>query len=57
MNAILRAMLPLLHIALLVIFVIIIYAVVGLEVFKGRLHNTCYKNSTGRLFSTCKLGM
>ncbi|XP_076801184.1 voltage-dependent L-type calcium channel subunit alpha-1D-like isoform X4 [Clavelina lepadiformis] len=47
MNAILRAMLPLLHIALLVIFVIIIYAVVGLEVFKGRLHNTCYKNSTG----------
>ena len=31
LNSILKAMVPLLHIALLVIFVIIIYAIVGLE--------------------------
>uniref|UniRef100_H2YSX2 Voltage-dependent L-type calcium channel subunit alpha n=1 Tax=Ciona savignyi TaxID=51511 RepID=H2YSX2_CIOSA len=47
LNAIIRAMLPLLHIALLVIFVIVIYAVVGLELFKGKLHKTCYFNETG----------
>ena len=47
LNSILRAMVPLLHIALLVIFVIIIYAIVGLELFKGKLHSTCFHNETG----------
>ncbi|XP_071818049.1 voltage-dependent L-type calcium channel subunit alpha-1D-like isoform X4 [Apostichopus japonicus] len=46
LNSILRAMVPLLHIALLVIFVIIIYAIVGLELFLGQLHKTCYTNNT-----------
>ncbi|CAH0562347.1 unnamed protein product [Brassicogethes aeneus] len=46
LNSILRAMVPLLHIALLVLFVIIIYAIIGLELFSGKLHMTCYKNST-----------
>nr|CAB3227402.1 voltage-dependent L-type calcium channel subunit alpha-1D-like [Phallusia mammillata] len=46
LNAIIRAMLPLLHIALLVMFVIIIYAVIGLELFKGILHQTCFINDT-----------
>jgi hypothetical protein len=41
MNSILRAMIPLLHIALLVIFVIIIYAIVGLEMFCGLMHHRC----------------
>jgi len=41
-------MLPLLHIALLVMFVIIIYAVIGLELFKGKLHKTCFSNDTGK---------
>lgn len=40
-------MVPLLHIALLVIFVIIIYAIIGLELFSGKLHATCYANATG----------
>ncbi|ESO91449.1 hypothetical protein LOTGIDRAFT_51275, partial [Lottia gigantea] len=45
LNSILRAMVPLLHIALLVIFVIIIYAIIGLELFSGKMHKTCfYKN-------------
>lgn len=39
-------MVPLLHIALLVIFVIIIYAIVGLELFSGSLHATCYSKET-----------
>ncbi|XP_035708740.1 muscle calcium channel subunit alpha-1 isoform X3 [Folsomia candida] len=49
MNSILRAMVPLLHIALLVIFVIIIYAIVGLELFSGKLHHTCYETYTGEI--------
>lgn len=47
LNSILRAMVPLLHIALLVIFVIIIYAIIGLELFSGKLHAACYNNKTG----------
>jgi voltage-dependent calcium channel L type alpha-1D len=39
-------MVPLLHIALLVIFVIIIYAIIGLELFSGKLHKTCFGNGT-----------
>ena len=48
LNSILRAMLPLLHIALLVLFVIIIYAIIGLELFCGKMHMTCYYNGTSR---------
>jgi hypothetical protein len=47
LNSILRAMVPLLHIALLVLFVIIIYAIIGLELFSGKMHNTCYNIKTG----------
>uniref|UniRef100_A0A8C7WCY0 Voltage-dependent L-type calcium channel subunit alpha n=1 Tax=Oncorhynchus mykiss TaxID=8022 RepID=A0A8C7WCY0_ONCMY len=42
LNAIIKAMVPLLHIALLVLFVIIIYAIIGLELFIGKMHATCY---------------
>ncbi|XP_066996688.2 muscle calcium channel subunit alpha-1 isoform X2 [Anabrus simplex] len=49
LNSILRAMVPLLHIALLVLFVIIIYAIIGLELFSGKLHSTCYDNTTGKM--------
>lgn len=41
-------MLPLLHIALLVLFVITIYAIIGLELFCGKMHSTCYLNGTSR---------
>jgi voltage-dependent calcium channel L type alpha-1D len=46
LNSILKAMVPLFHIALLVLFVIIVYAIVGLELFSGELHSTCYLNGT-----------
>ncbi|XP_071358891.1 voltage-dependent L-type calcium channel subunit alpha-1C isoform X4 [Trachinotus anak] len=46
LNSIIKAMVPLLHIALLVLFVIIIYAIIGLELFMGKMHKTCvYKHS------------
>ncbi|XP_058641923.1 voltage-dependent L-type calcium channel subunit alpha-1D [Onychostoma macrolepis] len=42
LNSIMKAMVPLLHIGLLVMFVIIIYAIIGLELFIGKMHKTCY---------------
>lgn len=48
LNSIMKAMVPLLHIALLVLFVIIIYAIIGLELFIGRMHRTCYYTGTGK---------
>ncbi|XP_034027581.1 voltage-dependent L-type calcium channel subunit alpha-1D isoform X5 [Thalassophryne amazonica] len=47
LNSIIKAMVPLLHIALLVLFVIIIYAIIGLELFIGKMHATCYVLKTG----------
>ncbi|CAL8078238.1 unnamed protein product [Calicophoron daubneyi] len=46
LNSIITAMIPLLHIALLVLFVIIVYAIVGLELFQSKLHLTCYRNTS-----------
>lgn len=36
-------MAPLLQIALLVLFAIVIFAIIGLEFYSGVLHKTCYK--------------
>jgi hypothetical protein len=47
MKSIMCAMLPLLQICLLVGFVIIIYAIIGLEFLCGKFHNACHTNSTG----------
>lgn len=49
LNSIIKAMVPLLHIALLVLFVIIIYAIIGLELFIGKMHATCYVVETGKI--------
>ncbi|CAG4985227.1 unnamed protein product [Colias eurytheme] len=49
LNSILKAMVPLFHIAFLVLFVIIIYAIIGLELFAGALHDTCFDNKTGKM--------
>jgi len=48
-NAILMAMLPLLNIALLVMFVIIIYAIIGLEMFSGIFHKACFDSVTNEM--------
>ncbi|XP_063835176.1 muscle calcium channel subunit alpha-1-like isoform X1 [Ostrinia nubilalis] len=52
LNSILKAMVPLLHIALLVIFVIIIYAIIGLELFSGKMHKSCYNRFTDQIMDT-----
>lgn len=57
LNSILRAMVPLLHIALLVLFVIIIYAIIGLELFSGKLHRSCFHNVTGKTQSSIVLAL
>ena len=49
LNSIIMAMIPLLHIALLVIFVILIYAIIGLELFSGILHKTCFNINTDEM--------
>ncbi|XP_045456510.1 muscle calcium channel subunit alpha-1-like [Melitaea cinxia] len=49
LNSILKAMVPLFHIAFLVLFVIIIYAIIGLELFSGVLHDACFFNATGKI--------
>ncbi|XP_075690003.1 voltage-dependent L-type calcium channel subunit alpha-1D isoform X2 [Rhinoderma darwinii] len=46
LNSIIKAMVPLLHIALLVLFVIIIYAIIGLELFVGKMHKSCFLMGT-----------
>nr|UGV94655.1 CaV1 voltage-gated calcium channel alpha-1 subunit [Trichoplax adhaerens] len=51
MNAIMKAMVPLFHVAALVVFVIIIYATIGLELFNGVLHRACYHNITKKLIN------
>ena len=42
------ALVPLFHIFLLVLFVIIVYAIVGLEMFSSKLHKTCYTDDIRR---------
>jgi len=48
LNSIVKAMIPLFHIALLVVFVMIIYSIIGLQLFCGKLHKTCYINGTSK---------
>uniref|UniRef100_A0A8C4GLP4 Voltage-dependent L-type calcium channel subunit alpha n=1 Tax=Dicentrarchus labrax TaxID=13489 RepID=A0A8C4GLP4_DICLA len=46
MNSILKSMLPLFHITLLVLFMVTIYSIMGLELFKCKMHKTCYYRGT-----------
>ena len=46
MKSIMRAMVPLLQVLVLTMFVILIYATVGLSFLVEKFHATCYKNDT-----------
>ena len=48
MKSIARAMIPLLQILFLILFVIVIYAIIGLELLRGKFHSTCYNSTTGK---------
>nr|XP_058951235.1 voltage-dependent N-type calcium channel subunit alpha-1B-like isoform X1 [Pocillopora verrucosa]XP_058951236.1 voltage-dependent N-type calcium channel subunit alpha-1B-like isoform X1 [Pocillopora verrucosa]XP_058951237.1 voltage-dependent N-type calcium channel subunit alpha-1B-like isoform X1 [Pocillopora verrucosa]XP_058951238.1 voltage-dependent N-type calcium channel subunit alpha-1B-like isoform X1 [Pocillopora verrucosa] len=51
MKSIVRAMVPLLQIALLVLFCILIYAIIGLEFLKDKFHTTCFDKKTNSIAS------
>lgn len=60
MNSILKSMLPLFHITLLVFFMVTIYSIMGLELFKCKMHKTCYyigtssvSTATGSIVQWC----
>lgn len=53
MKSIMRAMVPLLQVLILTMFVIVIYATVGLSFLVDKFHATCYNNITGE---TCAKG-
>ena len=42
LKSIFKALAPLMQIALLVMFAILIFAIIGLEFYSGALHKTCY---------------
>ncbi|TSN76587.1 Dihydropyridine-sensitive L-type skeletal muscle calcium channel subunit alpha-1 [Bagarius yarrelli] len=46
MNSVLKSMLPLFHVVLLVFFLVTLYAIMGLELFKCKMHKTCYYEGT-----------
>ena len=60
MSAIVKAIGPLVNIALLLLFMIIIFAIIGLEFYAGALNKTCYDiqaqiMANGKVFS-CRHG-
>ena len=52
MSSIAKAIGPLVNIALLLLFAIIIFAIVGLEFYSGALNKTCYdiRNLSRKMF-------
>nr|XP_014341084.1 PREDICTED: voltage-dependent R-type calcium channel subunit alpha-1E [Latimeria chalumnae] len=46
LKSIMKAMVPLLQIGLLLFFAILMFAIIGLEFYSGKLHKTCYGNNS-----------
>ncbi|MEE6495850.1 hypothetical protein FKM82_002161 [Ascaphus truei] len=44
LKSIMKAMIPLLQIGLLLFFAILMFAIIGLEFYSGKLHKACYSN-------------
>lgn len=47
LKSIMKAMVPLLQIGLLLFFAILMFAIIGLEFYSGKLHRACYTNNSG----------
>ena len=56
MKSIMRAMVPLLQVLVLTLFVIVIYATVGLSFLVDKFHATCFNNDTGNSPKTMVVG-
>ena len=55
MKSIVRAMKPLMQILFLITFIIVIYAIIGLELLVGRFHWTCRNIKTGKVIRESRL--
>eukprot|EP00112_Aurelia_sp_Birch-Aquarium-sp1_P018408 Seg4389.2 transcript_id=Seg4389.2/GoldUCD/mRNA.D3Y31 product="Voltage-dependent calcium channel type A subunit alpha-1" protein_id=Seg4389.2/GoldUCD/D3Y31 len=55
MTSIAKSLIPLSNVCLLVVFVIIIYAVIGLEMLQGTFHYTCKNETTGAILEAGRL--
>ena len=49
LKSIMKAMVPLLQIGLLLFFAILMFAIIGLEFYSGKLHRACFMNNSGRV--------
>uniref|UniRef100_A0A8D0UU58 Voltage-dependent R-type calcium channel subunit alpha n=1 Tax=Sus scrofa TaxID=9823 RepID=A0A8D0UU58_PIG len=49
LKSIMKAMVPLLQIGLLLFFAILMFAIIGLEFYSGKLHRACFTNHSGIL--------
>ncbi|XP_028274065.1 voltage-dependent N-type calcium channel subunit alpha-1B isoform X1 [Parambassis ranga] len=47
LKSIMKAMVPLLQIGLLLFFAIVMFAIIGVEFYMGKFHQTCFKTDTG----------
>lgn len=55
LKSIMKAMVPLLQIGLLLFFAILMFAIIGLEFYSGKLHRACFTNNSGRVIVSCLL--
>lgn len=46
LKSIMKAMVPLLQIAVLLLFFIVICSIIGLELYMGKFHQTCYNDNS-----------
>lgn len=49
LKSIMKAMVPLLQIAVLLLFFIVVCSIIGLELYMGKFHKTCF-NANSKLF-------
>uniref|UniRef100_A0A669PN48 Voltage-dependent R-type calcium channel subunit alpha n=1 Tax=Phasianus colchicus TaxID=9054 RepID=A0A669PN48_PHACC len=54
LKSIMKAMVPLLQIGLLLFFAILMFAIIGLEFYSGKLHRACYTNNSGEGGYECR---
>jgi len=47
LKSIMKAMVPLLQIGMLLFFAILMFAIIGLDFYMGKFHQTCFRKDTG----------
>ncbi|XP_030647621.1 calcium channel, voltage-dependent, N type, alpha 1B subunit, a [Chanos chanos] len=56
LKSIMKAMVPLLQIGLLLFFAILMFAIIGLDFYMGKFHQTCFRNDTRELIGEFPCG-